>query len=271
MAWHGSDGTRPRYMTYTSQKNNGEKKKAGTQASSAEEKLIIASLSAMYSILKPVKEGDNEDAAIELKRKLKMLNSPEFKENCRQMADKIEDFIGVPQSVDFAQDLSKESSFEPKLSKDVIAICNRLKGSNDEGTLVLEEAILSTNPALVKGKTEADAFRQAFEEQRLRRYSQALQMLQCSQDTNHNLSAGVFVLFSGISGLLAKAEKWAFKISVYEFSFLSGYPVFDLIALLVIIFSVYLSILKSSGQILHHDGAMRAFEHILVIFFIFEL
>jgi hypothetical protein len=259
------------WMETLARRNIAEEKKAGTQSSSPEETLLIASLSAMYSILKPVKEGDNEDARIELKRKLKVLNSPEFKENCCQMADKIADFIGVPQSDDFAQDLSKESSFEPKLSKDVIAICNRLKGSNGEGTLVLEEAIMSTNPALVKGKTEADAFRQAFEEQRLRRYSQALQMLQFSEDTNHNLSAGVFNLFSGISGLLAKAEKWAFKISVYEFSSLKGYPIFDLIALLVIIFSVYLSILKSSGQILHSDGAMRAFEYILVIFFIFEL
>jgi NADH-quinone oxidoreductase subunit K len=54
----------------------------------------------------------------------------------------------------------------------------------------------------------------------------------------------VFALFSGI---LSKGEKLAFKISIHELSFLPGYATFDLIALVVILFSVYLNDLY--GQI----------------------
>jgi hypothetical protein len=252
-------------------RNIAMEKKAAMQASSPEETLLINSLSVMYTIIKPVQEGDNEDAVLEQKRKVKLLNSPEFKENCRLMADKIADFIGIS-PCDGSDDTSSKKGFmELKRSSDEIALCNRLRGSNDEGILVLEEAIQHTNPALVKGITETDSRRRLSEETRLRRYVEALKVLKVGEEVAFERSF-FENLFAVLSEILRKSEKWAFKISMHEPSFLNGYSTFDLIALVVILFSVYLSIVKSSGLLfLGSVSATRTIEYVLVLFFIFEM
>jgi hypothetical protein len=250
--------------------NIAKEQKAATAASSPEEMLLINSLSVMYTILKPVKEGDSDEAVREQKRKLKLRNSPEFSENCRQMADRIADFIGIPPHDTFDQESPVVDTMNVKQID--AELCGRLKGGNGEGMLVLEVAIQNTNPALIQVSSSADSIRRLSEEKRLRRYLHALKMLDIDQSTKGFEESSFKSALAFVFRFLKRTEKWAFNMSVYELSFLNGYSLFDLVALVIILFSIYLSITKSSGQLFMNSvSSTRAVEYFLVFFFVFEI